>query len=60
MLKNRETDKELFVVSIQLLPTEEAKEKHGVEEPEEKLAEVHGQKPESAKPSDGGADDDLD
>lgn len=41
MLKNRETDQELFVVVIELLPTEQAK-KQGVEDPQEKFEEVHG------------------
>lgn len=54
VLKNRETDQELFVVSIQLLPTEGAK-KQGVEDPGQKLEQVH-----SAKASQGGDDDELD
>ena len=53
MLKNRETGKELFVVVISLLPTEEAK-KQGAEDPDEKFVEVHGSE---AK---GGDDDELD
>lgn len=42
VLKNRETNKELFVVVISLLPTEKAKKEEGAEEPEEKFVEVHG------------------
>lgn len=57
MLKNRETNKELFVVVIELLPTEQAK-KEGAEDPEEKFEEVHGK--ESEKPEEGGGDDELD
>ncbi|KAI8938699.1 hypothetical protein NX059_004565 [Plenodomus lindquistii] len=53
VLKNRETDTELFVVSIQLLPTEQAK-KEGVEDPEEKLNEVHGQDKAKASADDNG------
>lgn len=41
MLKNRETNQELFVVLIELVPTEEAK-KAGAEDAKEKLEEVHG------------------
>ena len=41
MLKNRETNTELFVILIQLLPTEQAKDE-GVEDPEEKFEKVHG------------------
>ncbi|KAF2022937.1 DUF1769-domain-containing protein [Setomelanomma holmii] len=52
VLKNRETNKELFVIVISLIPTKEAKKK-GVKEPEEKLEEVH-------KEEVGGADDELD
>ena len=54
VLKNRETNKELFVVKIELLPSDEAK-KEGVEAPEEKLEKAHG---EAAKT--GGDDDELD
>ena len=54
VLKNRETDRELLVVSIQLLPTEQAKEQ-GVADPASKLDEVHG-----AETTKGEADDDLD
>lgn len=56
MLKNRETNKELFVVSIQLLPTEKAK-KEGAEDPEDKFEEVHGGDGGKAQ---GGDDDELD
>jgi hypothetical protein len=41
VLKNRETNQELFVVVIELLPTEQAK-KEGAEGPNEKFEEVHG------------------
>jgi len=41
VLKNRETNQELFVVVIELLPTEQAK-KEGAEDPKEKFEEVHG------------------
>lgn len=41
MLKNRESNQELFVVVIELVPTEEAK-KEGVEGAKEKFEEVHG------------------
>jgi hypothetical protein len=51
VLKNRETGKELFVMVISLIPTEEAK-KTGAEDPKEKFAEVHG--------SDAKENDDLD
>jgi hypothetical protein len=43
VLKNRETNKELFVVVISLLPTEEAK-KEGAPVPEDKFEETHGAK----------------
>ncbi|KAF2845315.1 DUF1769-domain-containing protein [Plenodomus tracheiphilus IPT5] len=56
VLKNRETDDELFVVSIQLLPTEQAKQ-DGVEDPKEKSKEVHGQVEPRAS---GEVDDELD
>jgi hypothetical protein len=49
VLKNRETNKELFVVNVELLPIEQAK-KEGAEEPKEK--EVDGNA--------GGDDDELD
>jgi hypothetical protein len=52
VLKNRETNKELFVVVISLLPTEEAK-KEGAKGPEEKFEETHNGKG-------GDDDDDLD
>ncbi|CAO2657131.1 Nn.00g032570.m01.CDS01 [Neocucurbitaria sp. VM-36] len=58
VLKNRETNKELFVVSIQLLPTEQAKEEDGVEDPEEKFEEVHGG--DAGKEKGGDDDDELD
>ena len=45
VLKNRETNQELFVVLIELVPTEEAK-KEGVEDAKEKFEEVHGKEVE--------------
>ncbi|KAF2735611.1 DUF1769-domain-containing protein [Polyplosphaeria fusca] len=53
VLKDRETDTELFVIIFELLPTEEAKKADGAKDPEEKFEEVHGE---------GGAgnDDELD
>jgi len=53
VLKNRETDKELFVVVIELLPTEQAK-KEGAPVPEEKLEETHGKEKKAEE------NDDLD
>jgi hypothetical protein len=50
VLKNRETNKELFVINVELLPTEQAKNE-GAEKPKEKVEE---------KVSEGGDDDDLD
>jgi hypothetical protein len=41
VLKNRETNKELFVIVISLIPTEEAKKQDGVPDPEERFEEVH-------------------
>jgi hypothetical protein len=52
VLKNRETNKELFVVVISLLPTEDAK-KEGAPVPEQKFEQTHGEKA-------GEANDDLD
>jgi hypothetical protein len=43
VLKNRETNKELFVVVISLLPTEEAK-KEGAKDPKEQFEETHSAK----------------
>lgn len=57
MLKNRETNKELFVVSIELLPTEQAN-KEGVKDPAKKFQEAHSE--DKAKASAGGEDDELD
>ncbi|OAL52747.1 DUF1769-domain-containing protein [Pyrenochaeta sp. DS3sAY3a] len=54
VLKNRESNKELFVVFIELRPTPQAK-KEGVEDSEDKFEEVHGD-----KATVGGDDDDLD
>lgn len=44
MLKNRETNKELFVVVISLLPTDKAKKEDGTADPKEKFEEVHGER----------------
>ena len=55
MLKNRDTNTELFVVIFQLIPTEQA-EKEGVETPEATFEKVHGGKEQAT----GGDDDDLD
>lgn len=55
-LKNKETNTELFVVVIQLCPTEQAV-KEGAKSAEEEFQEVHGQplpKPEEKE------NDDLD
>ncbi|KAH7078733.1 hypothetical protein BKA63DRAFT_408937 [Paraphoma chrysanthemicola] len=54
VLKNRETNKELFVIVISLIPTEEAKKTDGVADAEEKFEEVHH------ADARGGDDDDLD
>ena len=51
MLKNRETNQELFVVVIELLPTEQAK-KEGAEDPKEKFEEVHGKDKKEKKSDD--------
>jgi hypothetical protein len=51
VLKNRETDKELFVVVIELLPTEQAK-KEGAPVPEEKFEEAHGKGKEAEEEND--------
>jgi hypothetical protein len=53
VLKNRETNKELFVVVISLIPSED-----GVEDPEEKIKKTHG-KEGGAKEKEE-ANDDLD
>ncbi|EUC41496.1 hypothetical protein COCMIDRAFT_8809 [Bipolaris oryzae ATCC 44560] len=58
VLKNRETNQELFVVVIELLPTEQAK-KEGVEDAEEKFAEAHGKEGEKEAEKDS-KDDDVD
>jgi len=54
VLKNRETNKELFVVVISLLPTDNSKNDGSAETAEEKLEEVH------KKDAAAGANDDLD
>lgn len=58
MLKNRETNHELFVVVIELLPTEQAK-KEGVEDAEEKFAEAHSKEGEKEAGKDS-KDNELD
>jgi hypothetical protein len=50
VLKNRETNKELFVVNISLLPTEQVKKEGGAEEKKTPAGEVHA----------GNDDDELD
>jgi hypothetical protein len=45
VLKNRETNQELFVVVMELVPTDQAK-KQGVEDATEKFEEVHGKETE--------------
>jgi hypothetical protein len=50
VLKNRETNKELFVVNISLLPTEQADKAGSTEETKDKTAEAHA----------GNEDDELD
>ncbi|KAF2476680.1 DUF1769-domain-containing protein [Lindgomyces ingoldianus] len=42
VLKNRESDTELFVIVFQLVPTKEARRKDGVQCPEEQFEMVHG------------------
>lgn len=58
VLKNRETNHELFVVVIELLPTEQAK-KEGVEDAEEKFAEAHSKEGEKEAGKDS-KDNELD
>jgi hypothetical protein len=41
VLKNRETNKELFVVNISLLPTEQVEKEGGAEEKKTPAEEVH-------------------
>lgn len=53
VLKNRETNQELFVVVISLLPTEKAKE-NGAETSDEKFEEVH------KEDASAGGDEDID
>jgi hypothetical protein len=53
VLKNRETDQELFVVVIELLPTEQAK-KEGAEGPKEKFEEVHGKEKKKEEENEDG------
>jgi hypothetical protein len=48
VLKNRDTNTELFVVIFQLIPTEEAK-KDGVKDPEDQVEEIHGDDKEVGK-----------
>ncbi|CAN9267545.1 unnamed protein product [Alternaria alternata] len=51
VLKNRETNQELFVVVIELLPTEQAR-KEGAEDPKEKFEQVHGSEKKEEKNED--------
>lgn len=51
MLKNRETNQELFVVVIELLPTDQAREE-GAEDPKEKFEQVHGSEKKEEKNED--------
>ncbi|CBX94685.1 hypothetical protein IAQ61_009369 [Plenodomus lingam] len=53
VLKNRDTDRELFVVVIELLPNETAREQ-GVEDAEGKPNEIHGQHTDKASEEDDG------
>jgi hypothetical protein len=55
VLKNRETNKELFVVNIELMPNDQAKAE-GAADPQEKREEAQGQAAERA----GADDDELD
>ncbi|KAF2658513.1 DUF1769-domain-containing protein [Lophiostoma macrostomum CBS 122681] len=57
VLKDRETNTELFVIVFQLIPTDEAKAE-GAKSPDEKFELVH--KGEGKAGSAGGGDDDLD
>lgn len=59
VLKNRDTNKELFVVVISLIPTEEAKKTGDAPDPKEKFEETHG-KGEKKEQTTGGDDDELD
>jgi hypothetical protein len=56
VLKNRETNTELFVIIFQLIPTENA-EKEGAETPHAQFEKVHSGKAEQTT---GGDDDELD
>ncbi|KAH7120023.1 hypothetical protein B0J11DRAFT_73692 [Dendryphion nanum] len=60
-LKDKSTNTELFVINIQLVPTDQAK-KEGVLDPEEKLKETHSteKKKDDEGKAKGGEDDDLD
>ena len=51
VLKNRETNQELFVVVIELLPTEQAR-KEGAEDSKEKFEQVHGSEKKEEKNED--------
>jgi hypothetical protein len=50
VLKNRETNKELFVVNISLLPTEQADKTDSTDDKDDKSGEAHA----------GNEDDELD
>ena len=60
MLKDKSTDTALFVVIIQLVPIEQAKEEAGALDANKKLEETHGGKEEAKEISVGGDDDELD
>lgn len=61
MLKNRDTNTELFVIVFQLIPTEEARKEEGVLSPEEVFEKAHnGEGTAEKETSVGGDDDDLD
>ncbi|ORY04665.1 hypothetical protein BCR34DRAFT_572510 [Clohesyomyces aquaticus] len=63
VLKNRDTNNELFVINFQLIPTEEAKNEEGVLSPEEVFQKVHKGEGKAEKQEEvtvGGEDDELD
>lgn len=58
MLKDRNTNTELFVVIFQLIPTEEAKKETGIESAEDMVKKVHGGDKTDTKAADN--DEELD
>ncbi|KAF2260414.1 DUF1769-domain-containing protein [Lojkania enalia] len=58
VLKNCETNTELFVIIFQLVPTEQA-QKEGVQDPEEMVKEIHKEEDEAKEKADDD-DDELD